>query len=95
MITDVDQLRFFYGDPTGVFIFQMWTLGIDNARISYTPPPIPGDTNGDGVVNVTDLLAVIAAWGPCPAPPATCPADLNGDGLVNVADLLIVITNWG
>lgn len=95
VITDVDQLRFLYGDPAGFFIFQMWTLGIDNARITHAPPPIPGDTNGDGVVNVADLLAVISAWGPCPAPPASCPADMNGDGVVNVADLLIVITNWG
>lgn len=29
-------------------------------------PACPGDINGDGVTNVTDLLAVIAAWGNCP-----------------------------
>jgi hypothetical protein len=45
-------------------------------------------------VNVADLLAVIAAWGPCPNP-LTCPADLNVSGQVDVADLLEVITNWG
>ncbi len=28
--------------------------------------PCPADTNGDGQVNVTDLLAVIGAWGSCP-----------------------------
>lgn len=27
---------------------------------------VPADVNNDGVVNVTDLLAVINAWGPCP-----------------------------
>ena len=26
----------------------------------------PADTNGDGTVNVTDLLALLAAWGVCP-----------------------------
>jgi hypothetical protein len=52
---------------------------------------IPGDVNGDGVVNVTDLLAIMDVWGPC----TDCPADLNGDGLVNVVDLLEVIGNWG
>lgn len=26
----------------------------------------PPDTNGDGSVNVTDLLALLAAWGVCP-----------------------------
>jgi hypothetical protein len=50
-----------------------------------------GDINGDGVVNVGDLLAVIGAWGLCPA---NCAADLNGDGVIDVDDLLIVVNNW-
>lgn len=41
--------------------------------------PCPGDLSGDGVVNVQDLLAVIAGWGD--------PWD--------VKDLLEVISNWG
>lgn len=49
-----------------------------------------GDTNGDCKVNVTDLLAVLAAWGACPG----CPADLDGDGLVTVVDLLILLGAW-
>ena len=28
--------------------------------------PCPADLNGDGVVDVTDLLLMISAWGPCP-----------------------------
>ena len=51
-----------------------------------------GDSNGDGFVDVTDLLALLAVWGPCPAP---CPEDLNGDGSVNVTDLLALLANWG
>ena len=31
---DVDQLRFFYGDPTFFFIFQQWFVGLDNPRIT-------------------------------------------------------------
>ncbi len=62
-------------------------------------PRIPGDINGDGHVNVIDLLAVIQNWGPCPNPHNPCPADIapppNGNGSVNVADLLMVINNWG
>ncbi len=53
----------------------------------------PGDVNADGVVDVSDLLAIIAAWGPCPA--GCCSEDFNLDGVVNVSDLLIVIGNWG
>lgn len=57
------------------------------------------DINGDGTTNVLDLLAVISAWGPCPAPPGTCTADIAptaaSDGVVNVLDLLTVISEWG
>ena len=50
-----------------------------------------GDVNGDHVTNVNDLLAVIAAWGPC----TWSNADFDHDFIVNVNDLLRVITNWG
>lgn len=56
-----------------------------------TPPQCPADINGDNVVNVSDLLAVINAWGAC----AGCPADINGDNVVNVSDMLAVINAWG
>ena len=52
---------------------------------------IPGDLNGDGQVNFTDLLILLTAWGPCPPP---CDADLSGDGIVDFADLLILLSNW-
>jgi hypothetical protein len=59
----------------------------------------PGDVSGAGVVNVEDLLAVIGAWGACPASPAACPADIApqpcGNDAVNVSDLLAVIGSWG
>jgi T5SS/PEP-CTERM-associated repeat protein len=54
-----------------------------------------GDLDGDGEVGITDFLALIGAWGPCPDPPDPCPGDLDGDGEVGVADLLILLGNWG
>ncbi len=42
VITDVAQTQFFYGDPEGFFIFQMWDVGMDNPRISYIPEPAAG-----------------------------------------------------
>ena len=50
-----------------------------------------GDTDGDSVVDVNDLLAVISSWGTC----GGCSADLNGDGYVDVSDLLSILDNWG
>jgi hypothetical protein len=58
-------------------------------------PLAPGDLNGDGQVNVDDLLLVVNEWGMCPNPVAPCPGDSDGNGVVNVDDLLSVINNWG
>ncbi|MHC5005573.1 MAG: S8 family serine peptidase [Planctomycetota bacterium] len=49
----------------------------------------PGDVNGDGLVDAADLLAVLLAWGPCPA--IGCAADATGDGLVDERDLRAVV----
>ncbi len=54
----------------------------------------PGDIDGDGVVSVTDLLALLSAWGPCPPDPEPCPADFNGVGAVDVTDLLTLLGNF-
>ena len=51
-------------------------------------PSCPTDQNGDGAVNVDDILAVIAAWG-------TPDADVTGDGQTNVDDLLATIGAFG
>ena len=79
-----------------------WTFIANNDQpfgASVTAETIPGDVNHSAAVDVDDLLAVIASWGPCPAPPAACPADVAPvgapNGVVNVDDLLAVIANWG
>ena len=74
--------------------------GIDDVRIWGVCPTIdcPADVNGDGDVDIDDLLAVIIGWGACPAPPATCLPDIEppgGNGQVDVDDMLAVITGWG
>ena len=52
---------------------------------------LPGDVDGNGLVDVTDLIIIISNWGSCKG---VCPADVNGDGVVDVIDILLVITNW-
>lgn len=51
----------------------------------------PADLDGDGVVNVVDLLDLLAAWGPC----LGCAADIDRDGAVGIDDLLQLLGNWG
>jgi hypothetical protein len=57
-----------------------------------TADPCPSDVDGDGIVGVEDILAIIASWGPCPSP---CASDVDGDGNVGVNDLLEVVGSWG
>ena len=67
--------------------------GIDSLRVvtfNCEPDVTPGDVNGDGSVDLTDLVAVLAAWGPC----EDCPADLDGDGEVGISDLIAVLAAW-
>jgi formylglycine-generating enzyme len=78
---------------------QFSDIGFRVGNLADPSPQVePGDVNGDGVVNIADLLAVISAWGPCQSG-RPCPADTSpypdGDGAVNVNDLLAVIANWG
>ena len=57
-------------------------------------PIIPGDLDGDLVVDYSDLILLFSAWGPC-VDCDTCAADLDDDCKVGTGDLLILFSNWG
>jgi hypothetical protein len=63
----------------------------------YAPDECTGDVNGDGMVDIDDLLLVIGAWGPCPVLPDLCNANISGvsGNVVDIDDLLAVIGTWG
>ena len=54
----------------------------------------PADVNGDGVVNVLDLIDVLLCFGQ-PAIPGCEAEDINGDGTVNVLDLIELLLAFG
>ncbi len=51
----------------------------------------PADITDDGIVDVLDLLEVLAQWGTS----GGGGADITGDGIVDVLDLLEVLAAWG
>jgi len=61
--------------------------GVENPAC---PTDCIADIDGNGVVAVADILALIGEWGS--ANPAL---DLDGDGIVGVSDLLMIIAAWG
>ena len=50
--------------------------------------PCNADLDGSGVVDVVDMLDLLAAWG-------TPDGDLTGDGDTDVVDLLELLSAWG
>ena len=71
------------GLPGGSAVFQLHVAGA-----------VLADLTCDGVVDVSDLLALISNWGSCPGG-SICTGDINGDGAVDVSDLLMLLANWG
>lgn len=63
-----------------------------SVRAYRTATPCPGDVDESGDVGFNDLLAVLAAWGPCKG---DCPEDVDQSGDVGFNDVLIVLANWG
>lgn len=57
------------------------------------PPGCAGDLNGDGNVNIDDLVIVINNWGTSGGPNGI--ADVNHNGIVDIDDLVFVIRHWG
>ena len=57
---------------------------LEDAQI--TAPTLDGDINGDGTVNISDLVLVASNLGQT----GENAADVNGDGVVNITDLVLV-----
>jgi hypothetical protein len=73
-------------------------FSVDSADCEPDVPTCPADivpTGGDGVVSISDINSVVAAFGlPC----SGCPQDVappGGDGQVTIADITAVLSDFG
>lgn len=74
---------------------EMYICDTFGGEVFKILPRIPtiseADVDCSGAVNTVDLLALLAAWGPCDG----CIFDLDGDGEVSTVDLLLLLGEWG
>ena len=66
---------------------QSWVLFL----LGQQAPQLVADVNGDGVVNIQDLVLVSGQFGKT----GEHGADVNGDGVVNIQDLVLVAGAFG
>lgn len=64
IITAVDTLQFFYGDPRSIFLFNSWQVGMDNPRITEGAVGCNAADLAEpfGVLDLGDVQAFIAAF---------------------------------
>ncbi len=85
-------------DPNG-YSFQNKYVDTLNANLPQleqggsTPPPLTGDANGDGKVDIIDIGIVIDNYGASPI--LNLKADINNDAHVDIIDIGIIIDNYG
>lgn len=76
------------------FTFKSWGRPVKS--IDFTIPPVSGDVDLDGIVDIFDLATVGRAYGSIKGEPEYDPdADLNEDGFVDIRDVSIVGRNYG
>ena len=78
------------GFPFGWQEVQIDRIYLDGQmNITDIANPCPGDIDGDGAVDVTDILITIGNWG------GSGDGDINDDGVVDVSDILALVASWG
>ena len=85
------QMRVTAEDAGSGSVIEAGLDGVQVSRIECEDTnDCPGDLDGNGVVDVDDILQVLAAFG------TTDPSgDINGDGIVDVNDILAVVGAFG
>jgi len=78
---------------THYFIYFEFALSTHNIFIQYA---ILGDVNGDGMVDIFDVVLIAIAFGSKPGDDNwNAIADLNNDGIVDIFDVVLLAQNFG
>jgi len=92
------------GFPKGNYMISAYAWPVqgevdtaDNTLVNgWVVVTIPGDVNGDCIVDIFDLVLVASAYGSTPISPNWNPnTDINGDNIVDIFDLVIVASHYG
>lgn len=90
-LTATVRVRFSATDQPNDSVTEAGIDGLVVTKFTCGADPCPADVDGSGDVGFGDLVAVLAAWGPC----VDCPEDVNGDDEVGFDDLVAVLAAWG
>jgi len=92
-VTPTDQVRVRF-EASDLNTGSVVEGGVDDFRVFVydCTPPCPGDLDGDGDTDQTDLGILLADWG-CTG--GGCEGDCDGDGDTDQADLGILLADWG
>jgi hypothetical protein len=78
---------------TAGLAYGNYSISVCDQPVSWLKITIPGDINGDGVVNLKDLGLITGHWMQ-KVPPAPANADILNVGVINLRDLGVVTGNW-
>jgi hypothetical protein len=87
----LDMYTYGLWSPTPMYELFEWGAIWGNPNLTMgttTAPSCPEDLSGDQVVNVSDFLLLLAAWG-------TPDGDMDGDGDTGITDFLQMLGAWG
>ncbi|NLE38254.1 MAG: PEP-CTERM sorting domain-containing protein [Pirellulaceae bacterium] len=80
---------------TGAFATSIVDNNVLLNYVASTALPIPGDTNGDRLVDELDARRLAEKWGASVGEGGFADGDFNADGVVNALDASILAANWG
>lgn len=80
-----------------LFLLLAIILAGTGQALAYTDPVLRGDANGDGKINITDVVAVVSRINNNTFILNDVNADANGDGKINITDVVAIVSiiNYG